>query len=395
MKSLYQMRKLLFYVFVIFFSSTYAQDAWQQLGDFPVETRIKTSFATTNAAVVLTSVVPVGIVNVFAYDAISDSWEQRADFPYALGSEYTSFTLNNNGYVISNDAFDFNILLWKYNLAADTWEEKTGASYTSFGFGGFYGASFSINNLGYLLVSGGSEHFKEYNPISDTWTVKASYPSNNEGLQLGFSIGSKGYFAYNYDDFSLFPELWEYTPASDSWARKSDVPLFPFKGSAVFSIGEYGYLGMGCCGAERIFYRYSPAQNLWERVENCGYEASLNFSFSIGDIGYVGAGLFQDPSTGSSVTSREVWKLDPDLLSVVENDRNTDILLYPNPSEDTLSLYGIDAEVDYGIYNLSGGLISEGKTFNKSLDVSSIAKGVYILKITSEEKSLFKKFVKN
>ena len=72
-----------------------------------------------------------------------------------------------------------------------------------------------------------------------------------------------------------------------------------------------------------------------------------------------------------------------------------EIILYPNPSEETVSLYGIDTEVGYKIFNLSGGLISEGKTVNKSLVVSSLASGVYILKISSEEKIEYKKFVKN
>lgn len=396
MNNLYQMRQLLFYVFMIVFTSTHAQDAWQQVNDFPEETRIKTSFATPSGAVVLASVVPVGVINVFTYDAISDSWEQKADFPYTLGFRFTSFILNDEGYVICKDAVsDFNIFIWKYNLAADTWEPKTGTSYSDFGFGDFYGASFSINNLGYLLASGGSsEHFKEYNPISNTWTVKASYPGHSEGRQLGFSIGNRGYFAYNYDDFSVFPELWEYTPATDNWARKADVPLYPFTAGAVFSIGEYGYLGMEW-NYQGSFYRYSPAQDLWELIENCGYGGYRTFSFSIGDFGYVGAGSFQDPSTGINVISREVWKLDPDLLSVIDNDRNMEIILYPIPSEETISLYGIDTEVGYKIFNLSGGLISEGKTVNKSLVVSSLASGVYILKISSEEKIEYKKFVKN
>lgn len=374
--------------------SCFSQDAWQPLSDFPTETRIKTSFAVSDGAVVLTSIDGSAVINVYVFDVSSDSWEQKADFPYLLGNGFTSFTLNDEGYVMCDDEPNFSVFIWKYNALADTWEPKTGTSYSDFGFGGFYGATFAINNLGYLLVSGhSSEHFKAYDPISDSWTVKASYPSYNDGYQSGFSIGDKGYFAYNNDNFSYYNEFWEYDPTSDSWTRKADVPMDFFSPDASFSIGDYGYVGMYPM-YQGQFYRYSPTQDTWESIENCGYGGTNNFSFSIGDFGYVGSGVFQDPSTGNTVISREVWKLDPDLLSVSENELDT-VFVTPNPAKEIISVSGINENVGYEIYSLNGVLISKGQTMNKTINTSYLSVGVYILKFTSEKSSNYLKLVKN
>ena len=391
------MRQLLFCVFMIVFASTYAQDAWQQVGDFPVATREVTSFSLENSAYVLVKSPTNADMHVYAYDVVTDNWLQKADFPINSANHYYSFVLNDEGYILCYDMPDFptEFYLFKYNEVADQWEQKTSAFGSISVFSGFPGATFSINNKGYLLTVGGEENFQEYDPISDSWSQKADYPSSgdNDGGQLGFTLGGKGYFVLKSDGFGDWSkDLWEYDPVANSWLQKADFPI-NYRTNVSFTIGDYAYVGMSVDVLfTATFYRYSSSSDTWEQIEDCGYTANKCFGFSIGDYGYVGLGYNFFPS---NVTFDDVWKLDPDLLSVVDNERNTKILLYPNPSEDTLSLYGMDAEVGYEIYNLSGGLISEGKTFNKSLDVSSLAIGVYILKITSEEKSMFKKFVKN
>ena len=95
MNSLYQMRQLLFCVFMIVFASTYAQDAWQQVGDFPVATREVTSFSLENSAYVLVKSPPNGDVQVYAYDVVADNWLQKADFPINSPNDYYSFVLND------------------------------------------------------------------------------------------------------------------------------------------------------------------------------------------------------------------------------------------------------------------------------------------------------------
>ena len=178
MNSLYQMRKLLFYVFMIFFASTYAQDAWQQIGDFPVATREVTSFSLENSAYVLVKSPPNGDMQAYAYDVVADNWLQKADFPInTAANDYYSFVLNDEGYVLCYDTpgSPTEFYLFKYNEVADQWEQKTSAFGELSVFAGLPGATFSLNNKGYFLTAGTEENFQEYDPMSDSWSQKADY----------------------------------------------------------------------------------------------------------------------------------------------------------------------------------------------------------------------------
>lgn len=75
---------------------------------------------------------------------------------------------------------------------------------------------------------------------------------------------------------------------------------------------------------------------------------------------------------------------------------NTNSLnIYPNPANEIINL-DIDKSFNYNIYNLIGKLLVNGKSNQKSINVSNLSKGIYLLEIeASENKIYIQKFIKN
>ncbi len=85
------------------------------------------------------------------------------------------------------------------------------------------------------------------------------------------------------------------------------------------------------------------------------------------------------------------------LLSSIDNKSLTDVLLYPNPVNDFLTIklpYYTNAEAS--IYNILGKKIMN-KSFSgvsNQIDISNLKSGIYLVNITSENSSVTKKVVK-
>ena len=84
--------------------------------------------------------------------------------------------------------------------------------------------------------------------------------------------------------------------------------------------------------------------------------------------------------------------------SVLSNEEflnQNDIALFPNPTQNTLNVVGLNYTVKtVSIYNLHGKLIYENTNGNTAIDVSNLTHGLYFTKITTEKGVFTKKFLK-
>lgn len=107
----------------------------------------------------------------------------------------------------------------------------------------------------------------------------------------------------------------------------------------------------------------------------------------------------------SWVQSTEQWALKsyfafyyaPEILTgtnLVEGGSIT-FAVYPNPARNNLFISGLDSELTrYRIYDLSGRMIRAGRNdAGEGIDISNLTKGMYLLKIDSEQGSGSRKFV--
>lgn len=72
------------------------------------------------------------------------------------------------------------------------------------------------------------------------------------------------------------------------------------------------------------------------------------------------------------------------------------LVVYPNPVQDELRITSEEALDFYRIYNVTGALVSEEiiENTNKSIDVSSLTTGVYFIEISSNNRKVMKKIIK-
>ncbi|MBF8455950.1 T9SS type A sorting domain-containing protein [Kaistella sp. G5-32] len=86
--------------------------------------------------------------------------------------------------------------------------------------------------------------------------------------------------------------------------------------------------------------------------------------------------------------------IDYSLLSNVETETNSKITLYPNPTKDKIFIKDVENITGIKIYNSEGKLVKESKTTSDIMNVSSLPKALYIMEITTSDKSYKTKFIK-
>jgi N-acetylneuraminic acid mutarotase len=157
-------------------------------------------------------------LGVFSLEA-QNSWENKAAFGGTKRSRGIGFSIGSRGYIGTGEDTANNVLndLWEYDPGSDLWIQKANLP----GSGRRDATAFVIGNKGYVgfginaaesFLGTEMDDFYEYDPVTNTWVVKAPIPVPGAGVYFctGFAIGSKGYACggklgnSNYSD-----QLWE------------------------------------------------------------------------------------------------------------------------------------------------------------------------------------------
>ena len=99
-------------------------------------------------------------------------------------------------------------------------------------------------------------------------------------------------------------------------------------------------------------------------------------------------------STNSSLieSNKPVWGTCP--TASIDDQNQLDISIYPNPTNYKLFIQGLSSSSRVSIYNVLGKLVLS-QTISKEIDVNNLQSGIYIIKITDEQKEIVRKFIKN
>lgn len=204
--------------------------------------------------------------NIFAYDFASNTWTPKSPFPGPTRSFVSSFAIGNKGYLTAGrSGYTHYNDLWEYDPVADNWTQKT--SFPN--FGKTNAAAFSIGNKGYLLngvitnLMLDPPYFfylndlMQYDPVTDSWDVKTSYPGEPNAYPECFVSGGYGYAGYGSNKNTDFKDFYRYSPSTDSWSATSQCPLDV--AVAGFSINSKGYLvGRTDRSSTIKMYKYNP-----------------------------------------------------------------------------------------------------------------------------------------
>ncbi len=143
------------------------------------------------------------------------------------------------------------------------------------------------------------------------------------------------------------------------------------------------------CTAE--YHDYSPCS---------GYTETALIKINGGGHSWPGGAVVIDVTNYDMDGSTEIWKffLKHKLSQTLNNDlagSNDFLTIYPNPSDDFISIRNKDTDINnFEIFDLSGKVIMKGNHL-RYIDISHLTPGVYFVKLfTSENKMHILKFVK-
>lgn len=130
--------------------------------------------------------------------------------------------------------------------------------------------------------------------VIGTWTAKAAMPTERS-THVAFSLNGQGFICGGADYSTNFNDLWAYNPSTNTWTQKASFPGDGRQELSSFVIGNYAYVGLGrnvnTGECFKSFYRYDPINDQWSQVADCPVKRYAAGSFSIGTTGYVTCGL--------------------------------------------------------------------------------------------------------
>jgi N-acetylneuraminic acid mutarotase len=171
---------------------------------------------------------------------------------------------------------------------------------------------FTANGNGYMGGGRSGQSFYNdlwaYEPISDSWSQKASLPSNSLIMPGTFTIGDTAYIVsgWNTQSGPSSNEVWSYIASSNTWFQKNNFPGPARYSSIGFSLNGYGYVGTGYAPYLSDIWKYNPGTDSWSQQPNFPGGARLHStSITINNKAYVGLGY----NNGNSYN--DWWEFNP------------------------------------------------------------------------------------
>jgi hypothetical protein len=234
----------------------------------------------------------------------AQTWTQKNNLAGVPRQAMVSFTIGNYMYIVTGgDNTTMYNTLWQYDPATDSYTQKAsfpGTDRTS-------ASSFVVGANAYLGLGTGAtfntkeNDFWKYDAVADAWSQVASMPGIARSGATAISIGGKGYVMGGSSVMGPVADVWEYDPANDSWLQKNNLPAIigPRYGATGFSLGNEGYFGTGCSlnsDNHRDFWRYNPVNDSFAQIDSLPLYAGRSgaVSFVLGGNGFVGSGSIGD-----------------------------------------------------------------------------------------------------
>ncbi len=98
--------------------------------------------------------------------------------------------------------------------------------------------------------------------------------------------------------------------------------------------------------------------------------------------------------TDSPIENHIAWMPENYLLSINDDEENL-LELYPNPTEDKISISSKMVFDQYAIFNMEGQLIKKGFIVDQSINIAHLNRGVYLIKVQNTKLMKVKKIVKH
>jgi uncharacterized repeat protein (TIGR03803 family) len=265
----------------------------------------------------------------------------------------------------------------------------------------------------------------EYDPVISVYAVKVEFNNDNGSRPYGDLVETNGklYGMTREGGINASGVLFEFDPVTAILTKKVDFGgtngRNPMGTLCLASNGKlYGLASVGNSGSGLIF-EYDVIANTFTKKADFDFDNGSNpmgslmqssngklyglssyggspelgtmFSFDIASNTITKLITF-DGTNGSTPYYTKLIEVSTATMTTAESNRNN-VKLYPNPVEDVLYLQGI-SKANVSIYNATGQKILSKYITNGELDVNSLAKGVYVVKVETEGTANSHKIVK-
>lgn len=369
----------------------FSQDVWTKKTNYPKNVFASFAFALNNTGYVGMGWDPVGINDVYAYNATTNSWTQKGSFPGPFLSHATAFVIKNRAYMGTGSGFFNNVYtetnqFWMYNPDTDQWTRKSD-------FGGTartLSVAFVIDTIAFVGTGGGNaqayKDFWKYDFINDTWEAIADFPGGKRTDAVAFTLKGKGYVGLGFSATGVQKDIWAYDPILNTWEQKADFPVARQQASA-FVINNTAYVGCGTTGNTSTvmndFWKYDLVNDTWERIDDIGtFGRTHSVSFVLNNKGYVGTGV---NASGGSPYLNDFWEFGHDQsLSNVDALASAKITLAPNPTSDLLTITCADnySTSTIVVMNALGEVVLNSSPFSEkqiTLSTQALPSGLYFI----------------
>jgi N-acetylneuraminic acid mutarotase len=243
-------------------------------------------------------------------------------------SSAVGFSINGKGYVaLGRDSLNNPLNdCWQYDPGLNLWNKK--ASFP--GIGRVKAVATVINNKAFVgmgfnpligVYTEKSAYLKDfwiYDPLNDSWTRKADFPSDDCDACVGFSFGNFIYVGSGFNGFGFGGSFWKYDTTIDNWSQLKDFPENFRSGAVVCTNGERVFFGTGYdTYNENDWWEYFPTTDTWKKLNSMPDQGRENgVSLSLKNRFFVSTGRqFGGNLTGGHIKSdiveydaiRNVW----------------------------------------------------------------------------------------
>jgi len=254
-------------------------------------------------------------------------FQKAASLPGTGRASAVAFAVNGKGYVTlgRNTVYTDSLKdCWQYDPLSDSWTKKAsfpgiarvkamaavlnGKAYVGLGFNRYEGA-----------YSGGTlQDFWMYDPVTDSWSRKADFPSTATDACVSFVWNNSIYVGAGFNGSAYTNEFWKYNPEQDSWIRLHDFPAWARMCAVLCADENHVYFGTGYRFEDyNDWWEYFPATDSWVQRKDMPDKGRVtSVGFSIANRYFVSTGRhWAGSQTGGGVLSdvmeydaiRNVW----------------------------------------------------------------------------------------
>jgi len=335
--------------------------------------------------------------DMWKYDPVNDSWWPLQDFPGGNRSFAYGVAVGGFGYVgfgANNSTFfdDW----YRFDPVSETWNTLASCPCTPRTHPAMVATTSKIYvGLG-GSVNGDLKDWWEYDIQTDSWTQKTDFPSTRRHHPFYFNIGDDVYVGMGHHQADIFNDLYHYDIDSDTWTQMASLPGEGRVAGTQFTYNGRGYVLSGEGEDHQNmdtgeFWQYDPVANSWGEFEpHPGIARWAPGSFVIGDSVFMFGGQTEDIQPDE----RDLWMFNFAGAASLTEISPEAINIYPNPAKEVIH---IDSDLELEVITISnivGEIVFEATANLKSVAVSELPAGVYVLTAVSNKHSVTKRFTK-